>query len=357
VLALALKTGGYIEKYLPDVHVIYTRTTDVLIPLDERANIANRNNADLFISIHANSNTSSRPFGTESFVMGLHKTAGNLEVAKKENSVITYEENYKTKYEGFDPNDVESYIMISLVQDTYLEYSLEAASLVQQQFRDRTMRKDRGVSQAGFLVLWKTSTPSILIETGFISNPKEEEYLMSEQGQDYLSSAIFRAFRNYKASIEGTSTIVKDARPADTVINAPAINEDKNPAITNKAELSVHANDTGSKALPDSNISPHKAIEPSKNTRHPATGTLFKVQILYSENKVDLKSELFKDFNDVEEIESSGNFKYVVGSASTYPEAVEYSKWVKSRYPDAFIVAVSKGKIVPLTQALNDLNN
>jgi N-acetylmuramoyl-L-alanine amidase len=360
VLSIALKTGAYIEKNLPEVKVIYTRTTDIFIPLNKRADIANKNHADLFISIHANSNTNPKPFGSETFVMGLHKTQGNLEVAMKENSVITFEEDYKTKYEGFDPNDVESYIMLSVVQDIYQEHSLTAASLIQDQFRERAKRKDRGVSPAGFLVLWKTSTPSILIETGFISNPKEEEYLISEQGQDYLASAIFRAFRDYKTHIEGS-----------TSTNTIEKNEVITQVSTQNSEMqeigSVEQTDTSQpefiSVTKDSSVEDLNTVidmeEYNIDTQTSANpvDTKFKIQILYSENQVDLNSELFKDFNDVEEIKSSGKFKYVVGSAQTYTEAVEYSKWVKNRYPDAFIVAVSKGKIVPLAQALEEKRN
>jgi N-acetylmuramoyl-L-alanine amidase len=356
VLSIALKTGAYIEKHLPEVKVIYTRTTDVFIPLNKRADIANKNHADLFISIHANSNTNPKPFGSETFVMGLHKNQGNLEVAMKENSVITFEEDYKTKYEGFDPNDVESYIMLSVVQDIYQEYSLTAASLIQDQFRERAKRKDRGVSPAGFLVLWKTSTPSILIETGFISNPVEEEYLISEQGQDYLASAIFRAFRDYKNYIEG-SIITPEKETIEKITEADNNNKINTIVDTNTSESELQdisefsmVSDTNTVAQDEENVAGAYISYNPENTK-------FKVQILFSENQVDLKSELFKDFNDVEEIESFGKYKYVVGSAQTYNEAVEYSKWVKNRYPDAFIVAVSEGKIVPLVQALKETRN
>lgn len=348
VLAIALKAGKYIEEKLPGVKVIYTRTTDVFVPLDERAKIANDAKADLFISIHANSNPNKRPYGTETFAMGLHKTDGNLEVAKKENSVIVYEDNYEAKYEGFDPNDIESYIMMTLMQDTYLDQSLTVASLVQDQFRQRAMRYDRGVKQAGFLVLWKTSMPSILIETGFVSNKSEEKFLSSEQGQDYLASAIFRAFRDYKALMEG---------------NAPELAhkvEEKKVEETTKVEEKEVGTDTDEKLVetPRQEAPVQKPRPQTTETdAEPISGQTpkreisFKVQILYSENKVDLNSDLFKDFNDVEEISYNGKYKYVVGSKPTYAEAIEYSKWVKNRHPDAFIVAVSNGKIIPLSEA------
>ena len=209
VLSIALKVGEYLKKNTPENRVIYTRDDDFFVPLDQRAAIANKNNADLFVSIHANSNKNSKPFGTETFAMGLHKSQGNLEVAQKENSVIVMEQDYNTKYEGFDPSSAESYIIFSLMQNVYLDKSLKLASMVQDEFREKAKRADRGVKQAGFLVLWHTKMPSILIETGFISNEEEEKYLMSETGQDYLASAIYRAIRDYLASLDVEEQEVK----------------------------------------------------------------------------------------------------------------------------------------------------
>jgi len=201
-LNIALLLGGYIQEKLPDVKVIYTRKTDVFVELEERAAIANRNKADLFISIHCNA-ASPAAFGTETYVMGLHKTDGNLNVAKRENSVMELEDNYEERY-GFDPNSVESYIMLSLTQNAYLEQSTDLASRIQDQFRERVGRYDRGVKSAGFWVLWRTAMPSVLVETGFLTNAKEEKFLNSSQGQDYIASALFRAFRDYKADVEKT---------------------------------------------------------------------------------------------------------------------------------------------------------
>lgn len=348
VLNTALLTGGYIEKYFPEINVIYTRKTDVFIPLHERAKIANEANADLFISIHANSNRNTKAYGSETFALGLHKTDENLEVAKKENSVIVFEDNYEAKYEGFDPNDVQSYIMMSLMADIYLDQSLHAADLIQTQFRERVNRKDRGVKQAGFLVLWETAMPSVLIELGFVSNPTEEAFLISEQGQDYLASAIFRAFRDYKNHIEGVSESStttaqtsenseqkveseENAASADTIVKNQAQQEktEEKPAKATEVKQKNEANKT------DNNIT-------------------YKVQIIYSSKQIPLNDDSFKDFNDVEEFSIDGSYKYLVGAKKDYKEAVEYSKWVKSRHPDAFIVAVLNGKIIPLSEALQN---
>lgn len=208
-LAIALKTGDYIEKNISNVTVIYTRENDTFIGLKERANIANKNKANLFISIHTNGVESKNIQGTETFVMGLSKDQQNLEVAMQENEVILLENDNSTKYEGFDPKSSESYIMFTLMQNVFQEQSKGLASKIQTQFKNRVGRADRGVKQAGFLVLFMTTMPSILIETGFITNPVEEKFLNSKQGQDYLSSAIFRACRDYISEIDRKSGLKK----------------------------------------------------------------------------------------------------------------------------------------------------
>lgn len=205
-LKVALKLGNYIEKNIPGVKVVYTRKTDKFIELYDRATIANEAKADLFISIHVNAIPNKAAHsGTETYVMGLHKTESNLEVAKRENSVIMLDDNYKEKYEGFDPGSAESYILFSLTQNAYLESSLLFADKVENQFKNRVGRRSHGVKQAGFIVLWKTAMPSVLIETGFITNEKEEAFLLSENGQDLLASGIYRAFKEYKAQIESVN--------------------------------------------------------------------------------------------------------------------------------------------------------
>jgi len=202
-LSIALKVGAYIEANVKDVSVIYTRKDDTYIPLDMRAEIANKHKADLFISIHVNSMPSNNTtYGTETWVMGLHKSESNLEVAKRENSVILLDQDYKERYEGFDPNSAESYILFSLTQDAYQQSSLKMAGKVENQFRARVGRNSRGVKQAGFVVLYKTAMPSVLVETGFISNKAEEDYLGSEKGQELIASGIYRAFKEYKFEVE-----------------------------------------------------------------------------------------------------------------------------------------------------------
>jgi N-acetylmuramoyl-L-alanine amidase len=204
-LKIALKLGAYIEKNLIDVKVIYTRKNDRYLALDERADIANKNKADLFICIHANAIVSAKAYGTETYVMGLSKENGNFEIAKRENSVILLDENHEERYEGFDPSSPESYILFSLTQSAYQENSLKFAQKVEEQFKNKVGRVSRGVKQAGFMVLWLTTMPSVLIETGFLSYPKEEDFLMSDKGQDLIASGIFRALKDYKLQLESVN--------------------------------------------------------------------------------------------------------------------------------------------------------
>lgn len=321
VLAIALKLGNYIEKHFSDVTVIYTRKEDVFVPLHERAAIANKNNADIFISIHANANERKDVYGTETFFMGLHKSEENLEVAKLENSVILMEEDYEDNYGGFDPNSVESYIELSITQQVFNEQSLELADFVEHQFAERARRHSRGVKQAGFMVLWQTTMPSILVETGFISNENEEAFLASEQGQDYLASAIFRAFRDYKNTIERRTQIASSS---------------VNPSEIKIEEEQVYA--STSKSIPDNKIR-------------------FKVQVTASSKNIPLDSEFFKGLSDVEEFRLNEMYKYAVGEADSYEGIETYCKTVKEYFPDAFIIAVRNNRIIPVKEALEALNN
>jgi N-acetylmuramoyl-L-alanine amidase len=224
VLQIALKLSEDIRSQCKNVTVICTRTTDEFIELHERAEIANRSKADLFISIHCNANPKHTFQGAETYVMGLHRTEANLEIAKKENAAILMEPDYSVNYNGFDPNSDESYITFTLFQNAYLDQSTRFASIVQDEMKDRVGMNDRGVRQAGFLVLYKTTMPSVLIETGFLSNPEEEKFLMSEKGQEYIASAICRAFCKFKAKLEGNGKELsslneeKKSPPSDATI-------------------------------------------------------------------------------------------------------------------------------------------
>lgn len=200
-LSLALQVGKLIQENLPDVKVIYTRKEDKFVELIDRAGIANKNDADLFISIHLNAGPPAA-YGTETYTMGIQKSEGNLLVAKRENSVVLQEENYKENYNGFDPNSPQSHILFTLHQSAYIDNSLRFASKVEEEFSTRVGRKSRGVKQAPFLVLWKSFMPSVLIECGFLTNPTEEKFLNDKTGQTYMASGIYRAFKEYKKELE-----------------------------------------------------------------------------------------------------------------------------------------------------------
>lgn len=201
-LAVALQVGKYIEENLPGVEVIYTRKSDVFLELKERSNIANRNRADLFISIHCNAAANKSVYGTETFVMGTKNFEANFDIVKRENSVITLEENYQENYEGFDPSSPESYMMFNLTHKAYISNSISLAAKIEDDFTSRVNRSSRGVKQAPFYVLWTTSMPSVLIELGFISNANEEKFLNNKTNQAYLASAIYRSIKAYKEELE-----------------------------------------------------------------------------------------------------------------------------------------------------------
>jgi len=327
-LAIALKLGKYIEENFPDVKVIYTRKTDVFIELTERARIANKAKADLFICVHANANDNKAAFGTETFVMGLHKTDANLRVAQRENSSILLEDDYKSKYENFDPNSPESYITMTLMQSAYLEQSLLLASKIQTQFTDRVGRKNRGVKQAGFLVLHQTSMPSVLIETGFLTNKEEEKFLNSDIGQDYLASAIYRAFKEYKTELE-----VKSKAPQH---ETPKVIEEKKtaPPKTPKEE-------------------PKKPKKGKKKDEIKEEGVVFKVQIATSSVKTELKPENFNGVENVSLYEAGGLYRYTVGSENNMGEANILQLQLKGKgFKDAFIVAFKNGVRIPISEAI-----
>ncbi|RTQ50319.1 N-acetylmuramoyl-L-alanine amidase [Hymenobacter gummosus] len=203
-LKIVLELGRLIEEEMPEVKVVYTRKTDVFVELADRAGIANKHSADLFISVHCNAGPAAAR-GTEVWTMGAHKTEANLAVAKRENAVILQEDNYKERYAGFDPSSPQSHILFSLYQSAHIDNSLRFAAKVDHEFRTSVGRPSRGVKQAGFLVLWKSTMPSALIEVGFLTNPGEEQYLNDKAGQSYMASGIYRAFRKYKQDLEASS--------------------------------------------------------------------------------------------------------------------------------------------------------
>jgi N-acetylmuramoyl-L-alanine amidase len=350
-LAIALKLGKFIEQNLKDVRVVYTRKTDEFVELYKRAEIANSNKADLFISIHVNGSENHQAYGTQSLVLGTIRAGENFEVAKKENSVVLLEDDYREKYEGFDPNVPESYQSLSLVQDLYLKKSVSFAALVQDQFRERANRKDRSVWQQSLLVLARTAMPGVLIETGFITNPDEEKYLMSEQGQEYLSSAIYRAFRDYKDIVESKSSLSASlGRPdfSDTSISvSQAGSQDTdNPEPVNMSEAPA---DVTARTEAMNDVHKEAALISSSLSRPEIT---FRVQIAASTKQFPTSSTLFKGEKDVEEYLVGKMYKYAIGGSNSFDEIVNYSKEIRKKFPDAFVIAVRDGHIIPLQEAI-----
>ena len=315
-LAVSLKLGNYISKAFPDVKIIYTRDTDVFLELNERTEIANKSNADLFISIHCDGFTNPKPSGASVFVMGMSKLKANMDVAMRENSAIYLEDNYQQKYDGFDPKSAESYIVFSLMQNTYLNQSLKIAEEVESEFSNRANRKSRGVKQAPFYVISRTNMPSILVECGFLTNPKEEEFLHSDLGQDYIASAIFRAFRSYKQNIE---------------MPPNAVNEKSN-----------DLNDTLKKEV----------VELKTNKIKNDLSLLYKVQIGTFLRSM-LNNQQFTDLK-VEEEKINGTFKYFVNVGSSKKEADKLKIRLRDLgFNGAFIVAFLNGKQISTKEALN----
>ena len=303
-LAVALKFGRFIKENLPDVKVIYTRDKDKFVELSERAAIANRNNADVFISIHCNSTEgSTSAHGAETFVMGESKNEANLKIAKKENAAILLEDNTDA-YDNFDPNSTEAYILFSLSQSLYQSQSLNLADKVQKQFANKVGRHDRGVQQAGFLVLWKTSMPSILVELGFINNAKEEQFLNSEKGQNQMALALYRAFEEYKREFEAENH----------TSGQPVVSE--KPASSNVGD------------------------------------TYFSVQFASRDKKVASTDKAFSGVKEVDVYEYNGAFRYISGKFTSKDAATKRQSEVRALgYKDAFVIAFVNGERGTIKQA------
>lgn len=307
-LKIVLQVGEILEKER-GIKVVYTRKTDVFVDLWERGRIANKADADLFVSIHCNAHNS-QASGAETWVLGTHVNRQNFEVAKAENSVILLEDNYEMKYKGFDPNSPDSVIGLTLMQEEYLDKSIQLASIIQEGFTNDLNRIDRGVKQAGFVVLHQTYMPSVLIETGFLTNVEEGSYLNSSIGQDKFSKSISADILKYIQQLT-----------LNTVASINVAKNENNPASkTNTANSNKNASNIFSK------------IE-------------FKVQIASGANKIDTKPYNFKGLKNVERVRVDGSYKYYIGSTSDYAEIKKMHELAKSKgYTSAFIVAFENGK-------------
>ncbi len=330
-LKVVLALGKMIEEKYPDIKVIYTRKTDVFITLQDRALTANKNNADLFISVHCNANANKSAYGAETFIMGLHVSQANLDVAKRENSVIKLEDDYENTYEGFDPDSPEAMIALSLAQNANIEQSSFLACKVQEYFTNKLGRFNRGVKQAGFWVLYRTTCPSVLIETGFLTNKTEEKYLISAEGQHELADAIFHAFDDYKTTVEKGSKLTT---PAITYQN-----EEKKPAVTETTPV------TEKPATTTENIPPPANVKENK-------GVIYKIQIAATENPLPKSHKAYKILDNLGYEKTKNIYKYLYGPFTSYESVSKAAKKVKaSGYPDAFIVVYKDGKRLSITDA------
>ncbi len=326
-LAIVLQLRDYIRDNMKDVKVILTRSDDTFVELYRRARIANENKADLFISVHCNSTKSPAAYGVETFVMGLHKSEANLAVAKAENAAILLEDDYVEKYDGFDPNSPEGNIFFSMMQNAFLDKSLAFAGKVQHQLVDNLHMVNRGVKQAGFLVLYKTAMPGVLVETGFISNPANEKFLLSDKGQDQMAQAIFKALRDYKNQVE----------------KRPAGQQNSDTIIVANRSLEIIRN-KGNQNLPPEVTTWQKKAD-SISTRQTDPGMVsFRVQFAMYPDAKAVDSKIFNGIENVKMYVHSGSYKYTSGDFNSMEEALQKRKeLVVMGYKDAFVVAF-KGK-------------
>ena len=346
-LAIALKLGNLIQKNFKDVKVIFTRDHDVFVELDRRAQIANDLKADLFISIHCNANNNHSLRGAETYVMGLHRTRANLEIAKTENASILMEADYANHYAGFNPNSDESYITFSMFQDAYLEQSMEFAAEVQKQFEERVGMNDRGVRQAGFLVLYKTTMPSVLVETGYLSNPSEETFMVTDKGQEYIASAVFRAFRNFKQNVEHPELNVNQQYPKSY------LPKQQTTSVKKSIPDSSFPKQTGKPSKQDNSPPQNQAVYDKPPSHNPVS---IRVQIASMSKQVDVTSPLFAGLTGVKMYEHNGMYKYTVGDESSVASAEHLLTRMKDRgFKDAFIVYFKNDIRVTKEEALSSL--
>ena len=332
-LAVALKLGALIRENCKDVNIVYTRQKDVFVALDKRAQIANNAKADLFISIHTNSVAKGRTVrGTETYTLGLHRTDDNLEVAKKENSVILIESDYEQRYAGFNPNSSESYIIFEFLQDKNMEKSVQLATYIQKQFKTTAKRIDKGVHQAGFLVLRETTMPGVLVELGYISTPDEERYLLTEAGTSALAKSIYQAFLTYKRQHNvpsGTRSVKSEAQEPISKPVQPTTPKESTKANEKKA--------------------PSASTDEGK--------PLFKIQILTSDKKLPANSKRFKGLSPVNFYQEKGIYKYTYGESHNYNKVLKTKRQITSKFKDAFIIAFKNGKKVNVNEAIKEFKN
>ena len=353
-LNVALAFGRYVESNCPDAKVIYTRKKDVFIPLHTRADIANKNKADLFVSIHTNAVPRGKTVrGMETYTLGMHRAATNLDVAKRENSVILIEKDYKQRYEGFDPNSSESYIMFEFMQDKNMAQSVELAKYVQKRACASANRQNKGVKQAGFLVLRETSMPSCLIELGFITTPDEERYLNSSDGIDRLGYGIYQAFLDYKRRYDTNVTMPYQAEQTQevsipTIVPQEETAQQEPQPKEKKAKASVQVQTQPEPAIPE----PVAETEVAKETKD--STLIFKVQIVASTTRQKFSKSKLNGQGKAECFQEGGFFKYTVGKSSDYDEIVKVRENLVGNFPEAFIIAFRGDKKIDTRAAIRE---
>lgn len=348
-LNVALAFGKYVERNCPDVRVVYTRKTDVFIPLHERADIANRNKADLFISIHTNALPSGRiARGLETYTLGMHRAKDNLDVAKRENSVILVETDYKQRYEGFDPNSSESYIMFEFIQDKNMAKSVDMAKYIQRNVCSTASRPDKGVKQAGFLVLRETSMPGCLIELGFITTPDEERLLNNQNSIDRMGNGIYRAFVQYKNKYESGQSLAYSESAESAKQDTDRVSA-KGSGIADIPTTSSR-NTTAAAQTASSTTSGQAAASAGNNVCQP----IFKVQIMACDTPVKAGSPLFKGVDNADVYQEGGLWKYTVGSSNNYNEINRLRRSLSEKFPQAFVIAFKNGEKMNINQAIRE---
>ena len=357
-LAVALRFGKYVEQNLPEVRVIYTRKTDVFIPLNERANIANRANADLFISVHTNALPAGKiARGFETYTLGMHRAKDNLDVAMRENSVISMEKDYQQRYQGFDPRSSESYIIFEFIQGKNMERSVELARMIQRGVCDGANRPDKGVHQAGFLVLRETSMPGCLIELGFITTPDEERLLNNDSRVDDIARGIYAAFAKYKNKYDKSVSVPYRAKDSEKV-NIPKIVPDQEPATKTRVVTRVEQ-PKREEAKPDQSKREVKEVKKLESKREPkkaevADVPVFKLQIFVGSRNLRKGDAHFKGETDYDSFQEGNLVKYTLGASTNYNEIYRLRKEKLDKFPEAFIIAFKNGQKYDVNQAIRE---
>ena len=354
-LAVALRFGKYVEQNLPEVRVIYTRKTDVFIPLNERANIANRANADLFISVHTNALPAGKVArGFETYTLGMHRAKDNLDVAMRENSVISMEKDYQQRYQGFDPRSSESYIIFEFIQGKNMERSVELARMIQRGVCDGANRPDKGVHQAGFLVLRETSMPGCLIELGFITTPDEERLLNNDSRVDDIARGIYEAFAKYKNKYDRSVSVPYRAKDSEDV-NLPKIVPDQEPAPKTRV-VTRGKQPKREEATPEQPKREVKKQEPKKEVKKAeiADAPVFKLQIFVGSRNLRKGDAHFKGETDYDSFQEGNLVKYTLGASTNYNEIYRLRKEKLDKFPEAFIIAFKNGQKYDVNQAIRE---